>query len=246
MTVRTVTNCDAVELSLNGQSLGRHTVSHNVYSSDWNVPYAPGTLSAVGYRAGKEVATNKLSTTGAAAKLQIAPAGPNPWMPVFQFSAIGDVALYEITVVDAADQTVQDAALPVTVRVEDGCRLIGLDSGELSYEGLFKTDTRNAYQGRLLATVQRTSAGGWSPPYGLGAGPADGHVSLAGAPARSQVVCFSSSIPNNPVSLPQGLRQRNIPARHGFRGENHGALGRTCHTGGGLLLVVGPGPVAEL
>ncbi len=48
----------------------------------------------------------------------------------------------------------------MTVRVEGVGRLIGLDTGELAYEGLFKTSTRNAYQGRLLATVQRTAAAG--------------------------------------------------------------------------------------
>ena len=60
-TVRAVTNCDEVELFLNDKSLGRHAVSHDVYNSDWTVPYAAGKLSAVGYRAGKQVATNELS-----------------------------------------------------------------------------------------------------------------------------------------------------------------------------------------
>ena len=52
-----------------------------------------------------------------------------------------------------------DASPTVTVRVEGPGRLIGLDTGELTYVGLFKTDTRNAYQGRMLATVQRTAPG---------------------------------------------------------------------------------------
>ena len=47
----------------------------------------------------------------------------------------------------------------VTVRVEGAGRLIGLDTGDLDYGGPFKTDTRNACQGRLLATVQRTAPG---------------------------------------------------------------------------------------
>jgi hypothetical protein len=46
------------------------------------------------------------------------------------------------------------------VHVEGPGRLIGLDTADLAYEGLFKTDTRNASQGRLLATVQRTALGG--------------------------------------------------------------------------------------
>jgi beta-galactosidase len=151
VTVRTATNCDEVELFLNDRSLGRHAVSRDVYASDWTVPYAPGALSAVGYRAGRQVLTQELRTTGAPARLQITPS-PSP--------VSGDLAFYEITVVDAAGLTVTDASPLVTVRVEGAGRLIGLDTGDLDYGGLFKVDTRAAYQGRLLATVQRTAPAG--------------------------------------------------------------------------------------
>jgi len=151
LTVRASANCDEVELFLNDHSLGRHAVSHNVYASDWNVPYAPGVLSAVGYRAGQPVATNELRTTGAPARLQITPL-PSP-IP-------SDFAFYEITVVDEAGLKVPDATPAVTVKVEGAGRLIGLDTGDLDYGGLFKTDTRDAFQGRLLATVQRTAPAG--------------------------------------------------------------------------------------
>jgi beta-galactosidase len=73
---------------------------------------------------------------------------------------MGDIAFYEITVVDEAGLSVLDAKLPVTVGVEGAGRLIGLDTGDLEFGGLFKTNTRNAYQGRLLATVQRTAPTG--------------------------------------------------------------------------------------
>jgi beta-galactosidase len=55
---------------------------------------------------------------------------------------------------------VAEATPAVTVRVEGAGRLIGLDTGDLNYVGLFKVDTRPAYQGRLLATVQRTALAG--------------------------------------------------------------------------------------
>jgi beta-galactosidase len=150
LTVRAIANCDEVELFLNDQSLGRHAVSRDVDSSDWTVPFAPGVLSAVGYRAGEQVAAQKLSTTGAPARLQITPL-PCP--------ITSDLALYEITIVDMTGLTVPGATNAVTVQVQGPGRLIGLDTGDLAYGGLFKTDTRNASQGRLLATVQRTAAG---------------------------------------------------------------------------------------
>lgn len=151
LTVRAVANCDEVELFLNDRSLGRHAVSHDIYASDWSVPYAPGALSAIGYRAGQQVAAQKLPTTAAPARLQITPV---------QLPISGDMAFYEITVVDDAGLLVPKATSAVTVRVQGAARLVGLDTGDLGYAGLFKTDTRNAYQGRLLATVQRTTPTG--------------------------------------------------------------------------------------
>jgi beta-galactosidase len=92
-----------------------------------------------------------LVTTGTPARLQVT----QVLSPISS-----DIAFYEITVVDEAGLTVQDATPAVTVRVEGAGRLIGLDTGDLGYDGLFKTDTRKAYQGRLLATVQRTTPTG--------------------------------------------------------------------------------------
>jgi beta-galactosidase len=151
VTVRAVANCDEVELFLNNRSLGRRAVSRDVYYSDWSVDYEPGVLSAVGYRAGKPVSVQELRTTGEPTRLQINPLV----LPV-----TNDITLYEITVVDAAGLTVQDATPSVTVSVEGAGKLVGLDTGDLTYDGNFKTNARNAYLGRLLATVQRTASDG--------------------------------------------------------------------------------------
>jgi hypothetical protein len=151
LTVRAVTNGDEVELFLNGKSLGRQAVSHDVYATEWKVPYASGVLSAVAYRAGQKHATNELHTAGAPARLQLTQLP----LPV-----ASDLAVYEITIVDADGVRVPDAKLAVSVKVEGAVRLIGLDTGNLEYGGLFKVATREAFQGRLLATVQRTAPPG--------------------------------------------------------------------------------------
>jgi beta-galactosidase len=151
MTVRAAANCDEVELFLNDTSLGRHVIPGDACFSDWTVPYAPGALSAVGYRAGKQVAAQKLSQTGAPERVQITPV---------KLPFASDLTFYETTIVDNAGLTVPSATNAVTVSVQGPGRLIGLDTGELNYGGLFKTGTRDAYQGRLLATVQRTAPGG--------------------------------------------------------------------------------------
>lgn len=151
LTVRAATNCDEVELFLNKHSIGKKAVSHNTYFSDWRVAYTAGELTAIGYIKGKKVATSKLVTTSAPTKLQITP------LPI---PLSDDVVLFEVTVRDKNGLTVTDAKDPIIVKVEGAGKLIGLDNGELDYIGMFKTDTRNAYQGRLLVTVQKTAADG--------------------------------------------------------------------------------------
>ena len=151
LTVRVATNCDEVELILNKRTFGRHAVPRDTCVSEWSVPFAPGAITAVGYRAGQRVAEHTLRTAGAPVGLTAtALVTPVP----------GDVALCEILVVDAAGIAVPDASAAVTVRVEGPGRLIGLDTGDLAYGGLFKTDSRAAHQGRLLAAVRRMSPAG--------------------------------------------------------------------------------------
>ncbi|MGC1392005.1 MAG: glycoside hydrolase family 2 TIM barrel-domain containing protein [Bacteroidales bacterium] len=151
VTVRAAANCDEVELFLNNHSLGRKVVSHNIYSADWSMEFKPGELKAIGFTKGLPVAESKLVTTGAEAKLQITPIN----LPV-----ASDLVLFEVEVTDKTGLNVTDATDAVTVNVESSGRLIGLDTGELVYDGLFKTNVRNAYQGRLLVTVQRTEPTG--------------------------------------------------------------------------------------
>ena len=152
-TIRASANCDEVELFLNHTSLGRKPVSHDLYYADWPVTFAPGVVSAAGYRAGKQVATDEVRTYGAAAKLTVTP------IPV---PVDSNVTLYDIYVTDAAGLTVLDGAPEVTVTVDGVSRLIGLDTSDLEYAGLFKTNVRKAVNGHILATVERTELAGES------------------------------------------------------------------------------------
>ena len=68
------TNCDSVELFLNGKSLGEKKLDRDKsLHVEWQVPYAAGTLKAVGKDKGKEVATDEVHTVGKAAKLVLMP-----------------------------------------------------------------------------------------------------------------------------------------------------------------------------
>ncbi|MGB0370081.1 MAG: glycoside hydrolase family 2 TIM barrel-domain containing protein [Opitutales bacterium] len=57
-------NCEEVELFLNGKSLGRKTEDPEWLEFVWKVPYTPGELKAVGYKSGKPVAEKIWTTAG--------------------------------------------------------------------------------------------------------------------------------------------------------------------------------------
>ena len=61
--VAAYTNCDEVELFLNGKSVGRNRTSRFAHG-EWRVVYEPGTLEAVGYKDGKEVVRDVRKTAG--------------------------------------------------------------------------------------------------------------------------------------------------------------------------------------
>ena len=64
------TNCDCVELYLNGELIGKQDVEKWSHA-EWQVKYVPGCLEAKGYKNGELVAEDKQETTGAPVKLRL-------------------------------------------------------------------------------------------------------------------------------------------------------------------------------
>ena len=61
--VTVYSNAEAVELFLNGKSLGKKpSNSTTKFMTVWRVPYQPGTLRAIGYVGKKKVSTSELNT----------------------------------------------------------------------------------------------------------------------------------------------------------------------------------------
>lgn len=140
-------NLDAVELFLNGQSLGRKEVPRNSHVS-WKVKYAPGTLEARGYKGGKQVLIDRRETTGGAAKLLLLPDRK-------KIVADGaDVSLVEVQVLDAQGRVVPQADAEVVFHVAGPGRLIGVGNGDPSSHEPDKADRRRAFNGRCLAILQ--------------------------------------------------------------------------------------------
>jgi len=70
--VNVYSSCDEVELFLNAKSLGRKPTNRSTkYMAIFNVPYQAGTLKAIGYSAGKQVNTTKLSTASEPVRMKL-------------------------------------------------------------------------------------------------------------------------------------------------------------------------------
>ncbi len=118
-------NCEEVELFLNGQSQGRQAMkpdSHLV----WKVKYAPGTLVARGYNGGKEVLTDKVETTGNAAAVQLTPDRTS-------ISADReDLSVITVQVNDAQGRMVPTAGNEITFEIAGPGKIIGVGNGDPS------------------------------------------------------------------------------------------------------------------
>jgi beta-galactosidase len=174
--VHCYTNCDTVELFLNGKSFGVQGYEfprlgmEGIYgnypararvlrtTSDlhlaWTVPYAPGTLKAVGMRNGVQAAVAEAATATAPAAIVLAA----------DRTTIAadrrDVAHITAEIHDNQGRVVPTAGHDVTFRVEGQGRLIGVDSGDPFSHEDYKVDHRRAFHGMCLAIVQSTAKAG--------------------------------------------------------------------------------------
>jgi len=139
-------NCDEVELFLNGQSLGRKAMKK--YSHlEWSVPYTPGTLLARGYRDGRPIIITQVETTGAPMKLTLAPDRT-------AIKADGaDVAVFTVSTVDAQGRHVPTANQLVKFEVTGG-RIIGVGNGDPSSHEADQGLERSLFNGYAQVIVQ--------------------------------------------------------------------------------------------
>jgi beta-galactosidase len=123
--VRALSNCDEVELFLNGQSLGKQAMQRDSQLK-WKVKYAPGVLSAKGSKAGKVVAEERIETTGAPSALQLRPDRP-------AIDANGeDISIITVAVVDKDGRVVPVANHPISFELEGPGRILGVGNGDPS------------------------------------------------------------------------------------------------------------------
>jgi beta-galactosidase len=145
-------NCDEVELFLNGVSLGKQTVTP-LQHLEWKVRYAPGELVAKGTRKGASIET-KVETTGEPAALRLT---------ADRAALVADnvdLALVKVEVIDAQGRVVPTAGNKITFTLSGPAKLIGVGNGDPSCHEPDKADRRSAFNGLAQAIVQTTRESG--------------------------------------------------------------------------------------
>jgi beta-galactosidase len=163
--VMAYTNAEEVELLLNGRSLGRRRkgepwvmpVGERVspdrtfttrYRLVWEVPYAPGTLKAVAYAAGRPVATAEVKTAGPAARVVLEPDRA-------RIRADGeDLSFVAVRIEDASGTVVPGADNLVRFAVDGAGRIAAVDNGNAASLEPFQADQRKAFGGLALLIVR--------------------------------------------------------------------------------------------
>ena len=121
-------NCDEVELIVNGKNLGRQTMPCNGHLK-WKATYQPGKVVAIGYENGKRVMTQTIETTKPAAKTVLKADRQT-------IKADGrDLAVVTIEIQDQKGHLVPNACPKLTFRLEGNGRILGVGNGDPMYLG---------------------------------------------------------------------------------------------------------------
>lgn len=152
--VEAYSNCEEVELFLNGKSLGAKPRNASDSPRIWNVLYERGTLKAVGKIKGAIVASDELRTAGKAARIVLV-ADRTRLTPGWD-----DVCFVSATVVDEDGIVVPQAGDLVTFKISGPGIIAAVDSGDNASHESFQASERRAYQGRCSVIVKATASKG--------------------------------------------------------------------------------------
>ncbi len=130
-------NCDEVELFVNGKSVGRKKMEKNGHL-EWSVIYSPGNIKAIGYKDGKKITETKLETTTEATQIKIDT----------DRTAIKadnhDISVVNVSLLDKKSRFVPDACEKLTIKVSGNVRILGVGNGSPAFKDVERPTDRDA------------------------------------------------------------------------------------------------------
>lgn len=153
-TIYTYTNAEEVELFVNGKSCGikknpDQTTRRNVIRWD-SIAYHPGSITAVARKAGTEIASHRIETTGKPVKLIAETENPD-WKANGQ-----DLQYVRVYAVDSKGRKVPTASGNVRFEVSGEATLLATDNGCHTSEELFRNDKIDLYKGFAMGILRST------------------------------------------------------------------------------------------
>ena len=113
-------NCDEVQLIVNGRKLGRKAMPKNGHL-EWNAVYKPGYVRAIGYKDGRKVMDKRIETTGEAVE------------EVWTYETVGDVTIAKVEMRDAKGRFVPTACCELDFTAPEGTTILGWGNGDPAF-----------------------------------------------------------------------------------------------------------------
>lgn len=170
--VYSYTNCDEVELFVNGTSFGKkvkgkdfteipseyHEFEKGMYKTkyrlSWNVPYQPGVIKVVAYKNGKEAATKEIKTAGKPAKIKLE-------ADRSEITASGsDLSFITVSVLDENGNLCPNADNLIHFEIEGAGTLAAVGNGDQTSLASFRVPERKAFSGKCLLIVKSEETAG--------------------------------------------------------------------------------------
>jgi beta-galactosidase len=146
--VEIYSNCEEVELFLNGKSLGKKSKPADDSPRNWKVNFETGTVKAIGLNDRKIVANYQLKTAGKPARILLTVdknSLANNW---------DDVVFAEVKIVDANGVLVPNANNLISFKAEGAGVIAAVDSFDNNSIEPFQATTRKAYNGFCFAMLK--------------------------------------------------------------------------------------------
>lgn len=141
-------NCDEVELILNGRSLGKKAMPEFRHVQWEEVPYEPGRLEAKGYINGQLAAQKVVETTGAPAAIKLMP-------DRLRLVADGqDTVPIAVAVLDSTGRVVPTADNKISFEISGAGSNAGVGNGDPSRHEPNQADYRSAFMGYCMVLAQ--------------------------------------------------------------------------------------------
>ena len=114
-------NCDEVQLTVNGKNLGRKKMPVNGHL-EWETVYKPGYVKAVGYKNGRKVMEERIETTGEAVEA------------VWSYETVGDIMVAQVEMRDVKGRFVPTANCTIDFTAQEGYRILGWGNGDPAFQ----------------------------------------------------------------------------------------------------------------